>query len=38
MDLVPGVGITGYRYTHHGTIDESDLKLVEIGTGMSHGK
>lgn len=30
-DFVPGVGITGYRYKHHGTIDEADMKLIEFG-------
>jgi hypothetical protein len=32
MDFVPGIGITGYRYKHHGTVDEADLKLIEFGT------
>lgn len=31
MDFVPGVGITGYRYIHHGTVDEAELKLIEFG-------
>jgi hypothetical protein len=31
IDFVHGVGITGYRYRHHGTVDEADLKLIEFG-------
>ena len=31
MDLVPGIGIVRYRYSHHGTPAELDMKLVEAG-------
>jgi hypothetical protein len=31
MDFVPGVGITRYRYRHHGSFAEADLKLIEFG-------
>ena len=30
IDLVPGVGVTGYEYSHHGTVDDIDLSLVEV--------
>lgn len=29
INFVPGLGITGYTYVHHGTISEAYLKLVE---------
>ncbi len=29
VDFVPGVGITHYTYSHHGTVAEADLSLVE---------
>lgn len=28
MDVVPGIGIVRYRYSHHGTPDELDLRLT----------
>jgi hypothetical protein len=31
--FVPGVGISGYFYRHHGTIAESDVHLVEYSPG-----
>ncbi|MEI7491799.1 MAG: hypothetical protein WCK92_10410 [Bacteroidota bacterium] len=31
MDVVPGIGIVRYRYCHHGTPGELDLKLTEAG-------
>ena len=31
IDIVPGVGIVRYRYCHHGTPAELDMKLVEAG-------
>jgi hypothetical protein len=31
--FVPGVGITGYSYAHHGTISECDIHLVEFHAG-----
>jgi hypothetical protein len=34
IDFVSGVGITGYRYKHHGSIDEADLRLVEVNIGF----
>lgn len=30
INFVPGIGITGYTYVHHGTISEAYLKLVEF--------
>lgn len=29
INFVPGIGITGYTYVHHGTISEAYLKLIE---------
>lgn len=37
MNFVPGIGITGYVYVHHGTLSEADLKLIEFGT-VEHSK
>lgn len=31
IDMVPGVGIIRYRYCHHGTPAELDMKLIEAG-------
>jgi len=31
MDVVPGIGIVRYRYSHHGTPAELDMKLAETG-------
>ncbi len=31
--FVPGVGITSYRYTHHGTVAECDIQLIEFHPG-----
>ena len=33
MYFVPGVGISGYMYRHHGTISEVDVRLVEYSPG-----
>lgn len=33
IDFVPGIGITGYQYQHHGAIAETDLKLIEYYPG-----
>lgn len=33
VDFVPGVGITGYTYIHHGTVSEVNVKLVGFQTG-----
>lgn len=30
LSFVPGVGITRYRYVHHGTVSEVDVRLVEF--------
>jgi hypothetical protein len=30
VTFVPGVGITRYQYTHHGTVAQTDVKLVEF--------
>jgi len=32
-ELVPGIGITRYVYVHHGTVAETDVKLVEYRQG-----
>lgn len=29
INFIPGIGITGYTYVHHGTISEAYLELVE---------
>ncbi len=31
MDIVPGIGLVRYRYSHHGTPGELDLRLTEAG-------
>ena len=31
FDFVPGVGIVGYMYHHHGTLADCDMGLIEIG-------
>lgn len=30
MEIVPGVGIVSYHYDHHGTVSETNLRLVEV--------
>jgi hypothetical protein len=35
VDFVPGIGITRYVYGHHGTVSETDVKLVEFRRGES---
>ncbi|MCX7043861.1 MAG: hypothetical protein NTX50_00045 [Candidatus Sumerlaeota bacterium] len=35
MDFTPGIGITHYHYSHHGTVAELDLELVEFQDGGS---
>jgi len=30
VDLVPGIGVINYQYHHHGTVADTDLKLVEF--------
>jgi hypothetical protein len=32
MEIVPGLGITRYVYSHHGTPAETDVRLVSFGT------
>ncbi len=32
-NFVPGIGITRYKYVHHGTIAEVDVKLIEYHAG-----
>lgn len=32
IDFVPGLGIVGYEYGHHGTLSETSLSLIEFGT------
>jgi len=31
IDVVPGIGIVRYRYLHHGTSEDLDMKLAEAG-------
>ncbi len=33
LHFVPGIGITQYRYGHHGTVSEVDVKLIEYHRG-----
>ena len=35
IEFVPGIGITGYQYHHHGAIAETELHLVEFHSGDS---
>ncbi len=35
VEFVPGIGITRYVYGHHGTVSETDVKLVEFRRGES---
>ncbi|MFZ4775826.1 MAG: hypothetical protein ACOYM3_10700 [Terrimicrobiaceae bacterium] len=28
LDFVPGIGIVGFHYVHHGTLSETDLGLI----------
>lgn len=30
VNFVPGIGITRYRYAHHGTVSQADVHLVEF--------
>jgi hypothetical protein len=30
IDLVPGVGVTAYEYSHHGTVSDVDVHLIEL--------
>jgi len=33
IDFVPGIGISRYKYAHHGTVSETEVKLVEFSRG-----
>ena len=37
VEFVPGIGITHFEYTHHGTIHHVDLKLVGFKIGKLKG-
>ena len=34
IKFVDGVGITGFKYVHHGTVSETDLRLIEFHNGV----
>ena len=36
LDFVPGLGIVGYEYVHHGTLAETRLCLIEFGKAKSE--
>jgi len=38
MDVVPGIGIVKYRYSHHGTPGDIELKLTEVMFKKKAGK
>ena len=38
VNFVPGIGITRYVYGHHGTVSETDVKLVEFRSGKAGRK
>jgi hypothetical protein len=38
VTFVPGIGITHYVYGHHGTVSETDVKLVEFHRGENGRK
>ena len=35
LQLLPGVGVIRYQYHHHGTVAETDVKLVAFHTGAA---
>ncbi len=37
IDIVPGVGITRFVYIHHGSVAETDVKLIEYFPGKEIG-
>jgi hypothetical protein len=37
VGFIPGVGISRYRYNHHGTISQANVELVEFHLGSSEG-
>ncbi len=34
--IVPGLGVTGYKYVHHGTIEEVETRLIHYYPGISE--
>ncbi len=36
LTLVPGIGVTTYEYHHHGTADDSDVRLIAFHIGSAH--
>ncbi len=34
IDFVPGLGITHYIYSHHGTLAQAEVELVEYRAGQ----
>lgn len=36
VNFVPGLGITGYTYVHHGTTSEAYLELIEVNIEESE--
>jgi hypothetical protein len=36
LDFVPGLGIVGFEYVHHGTLSETNLGLIEFGTAKAN--
>ena len=33
MNFIPGVGISGYEYHHHGTVSDVEVRLIEYHSG-----
>ena len=33
--FVPGIGITRYVFSHHGTVAEADVRLIEFRRGVA---
>ena len=38
MELVAGVGLVGYRYRHHGTVADTELRLMEFHPASESAK
>jgi hypothetical protein len=38
IELSPGIGILTYRYHHHGTVADTDLRLVEFHPAEAKAK
>lgn len=36
IELVPGLGLLSYQYHHHGTVADTELKLVEFHLGQEN--